>query len=530
MKKKSLTLFLVFLMLLPTFAMAVDYGFNVEGFPIVNEEITVTCLFPRSANQPTDFSDMYLVRTFREKLGINLKFDLVESSAFNERKALALASGDYSDIFFGGITAEDEAMYGAQGIFIDLSELIEKYAPNFTALMEEFPEIHAAITSEDGAIYSMPVIYTAGRDRVTPISYINMAWIKNVGKEMPTTLNELYDLLVAFRDQDANGNGDNADEKPLTYPAGSLEFKRTVLAALGIVGEEDDVIDGQYIFVPASEQYKEYLKYMNRLYDEKLLDPNVFILSAEEYATYLSNDMVGIGSATDPYVYVEDYAERYTVLPMLTSDSFTEHIWPGQQFVYRNTGNFVITDKCQYPEAMVRMADYCFSVEGSLMVRSGPEDGVWGGEGGWHVIKDAAGNELRSEINFDTNKYSSYYNFREQQSPMAMPYNSSDYMGFIMTAGDPKASWSFGLRTTTRPLTNLKINYPLVMFSSEEQDVLNTCLTDMRNYVSSMEVKFVTGEVSIDDTWDEYISTLNRMGMEKVIAVKQAAYDRFISK
>ena len=60
--------------------------------------------------------------------------------------------------------------------------------------------------------------------------------------------------------------------------------------------------------------------------------------------------------------------------------------------------------------------------------------------------------------------------------------------------------------------------------------MLNTCLTDMRNYVSSMEVKFVTGEVSIDDTWDEYISTLNRMGMEKVIAVKQAAYDRFISK
>lgn len=137
MLKKMLALLLACLMLLPAFAVAEDYGFNAEGYPIVDEQITLSVMFPRSTSQPTDFSDMYLVRTFREKLGINLEFELVESSAFNERKALAIASGDYTDIFFKGITAEDEAMYGAQGIFIDLSELIEKYAPNFTALMEQ---------------------------------------------------------------------------------------------------------------------------------------------------------------------------------------------------------------------------------------------------------------------------------------------------------------------------------------------------------------------------------------------------------
>lgn len=530
MLKKMLALLLACLMLLPAFAVAEDYGFNAEGYPIVDEQITLSVMFPRSTSQPTDFSDMYLVRTFREKLGINLEFELVESSAFNERKALAIASGDYTDIFFKGITAEDEAMYGAQGIFIDLSELIEKYAPNFTALMEQYPEIRAAITYEDGAIYSMPVIYTAARDRIAPISYYNIEWLKNLGLEAPETLDDLYNVLVAFRDQDANGNGDPSDEKPVTYTAGNTVFKSSILAALGISGTEDDIVDDKYVFVPASEQYKEYLKYMKKLYEEKLLDPDVFILSAEEYGTYIRDNLVGVGDDTTPYTYVENYAERYDVLPMLTSETFTEKIWPGQQFVYRNTGNFVVTDKCKYPEAAVRMIDYCFTTEGSLMVRSGPKDGVWGGEGGWHIVKDEAGNELYSVITYDTEKYTSYYNFREQHSPMSMPYNSSDYMGFVMTAGDPKAGWSFQRRIDTRPVPNLEINYPLVMFTADEQDVINTCLTDMRNYVSSMEVKFITGEADIDGTWEEYIKTLNKMGMDKVIAAKQAAYDRYTAK
>lgn len=68
------------------------------------------------------------------------------------------------------------------------------------------------------------------------------------------------------------------------------------------------------------------------------------------------------------------------------------------------------------------------------------------------------------------------------------------------------------------------------MFTADEQDVINTCLTDMRNYVSSMEVKFITGEADIDGTWEEYIKTLNKMGMDKVIAAKQAAYDRYTAK
>lgn len=173
------------------------------------------------------------------------------------------------------------------------------------------------------------------------------------------------------------------------------------------------------------------------------------------------------------------------------------------------------------------MADYCFTMEGSLLVRSGPEEGQWDGEGGWRIEKDEQGNELYSVITYDTEKYTGFYNFREQNSPMSMPYNSSDYMGFVMLAGEPQSEWAWGCLTDSRPLENLKINYPLTTPTDEEQDVLNTVLIDLRNYVDSMEVKFITGEADIDAGWDEYIDILNKMGVQDVIRVKQAGYDRY---
>lgn len=324
--KRLLALLLICLMI-PASIVADTEGFHPEGFPIMDEEIKVTCLFPRSASQPTDFSDMWLVRRFRDLMNIDVEYDLVEKSAFNERKALVLASGDYPDIFFGGITAEDEIMYGGQGIFVDLSEMIEKYAPNFTALMEEYPDIRASITTEDGKIYSMPVIYTAARDRIAATGWINTGWLKRVGKEMPTTLDELYEVLCAFRDEDANGNGDPKDEIPVTYRNDlAQDFKRSVLAALGICGDEDDVIAGEYVYVPMTEQYKEYLRYMAKLYKENLLDHDAFILSPEEYYNLLKEDRVGVGDSTWPsYYWVSgDYAENWDKIPMLTSGTYNQ--------------------------------------------------------------------------------------------------------------------------------------------------------------------------------------------------------------
>ena len=72
----------------------------------------------------------------------------------------------------------------------------------------------------------------------------------------------------------------------------------------------------------------------------------------------------------------------------------------------------------------------------------------------------------------------------------------------------------------------MQIPYPEVTFTQDEQDTLMVYV-DIANYVNSMEAKFIRGEVSIEDGWDSYVDTIENMGLQDIIDVKQAAYDRW---
>ena len=93
---------------------------NKTGFPITSEKITLTVLFPRLPVHG-DFDQMWFVKAIEEKTNIHLEFIGVDSEGFDEKKNLVLASGDYPDLFFNGITRSDEAIYGPQGIFVNLA-------------------------------------------------------------------------------------------------------------------------------------------------------------------------------------------------------------------------------------------------------------------------------------------------------------------------------------------------------------------------------------------------------------------------
>src|SRR5699024_41996 len=81
-------------------------------------------------------------------------------------------------------------------------------------MFQQYPGSEGQITQLDGNIYSLPVVNECYHCSVPNKFWINKTWLDNLGLEMPTTLDEFYDVLVAFRDQDANGNGDPNDEIP----------------------------------------------------------------------------------------------------------------------------------------------------------------------------------------------------------------------------------------------------------------------------------------------------------------------------
>ena len=99
---------------------------------------------------------------------------------------------------------------------------------------------------------------------------------------MPTTYEEFYNALVAMRDGDPDGNGEN-DTIPLSgyqtvsgSSAGGYTVDCFVAGPLGIsfsnAKDMWQVVDGKLVFVAEHPNYKQYVANMNKLYTEGLLD------------------------------------------------------------------------------------------------------------------------------------------------------------------------------------------------------------------------------------------------------------------
>ena len=104
--------------------------------------------------------------------------------------------------------------YGVQqGVFIPLEGYFEKYCPNISAMLE-LPGVREKMTAPDGHIYTIPYVT---KDAIVGYSpYINEQWLENVGMGMPATTDEFAAVLKAFKEQDANGNGNPNDEIPFS--------------------------------------------------------------------------------------------------------------------------------------------------------------------------------------------------------------------------------------------------------------------------------------------------------------------------
>jgi putative aldouronate transport system substrate-binding protein len=64
-------------------------------------------------------------------------------------------------------------------------------------------------------------------------------------------------------------------------------------------------------------------------------------------------------------------------------------------------------------------------------------------------------------------------------------------------------------------------------FTPDELSVINVKFTDIETYVKEMRDKFITGVNNVGTDWDEYVATVKKMGIDEVLAVYQAAYDRW---
>ena len=515
--------------------LSVDYPVFTQDditFPLVDEPITVSVMFPRNANHAEDFNQIWWTQHVAELTGITFDFNLVEESVWEERKNLAFMSGEYPEVFFHGITATDELTYGYEGKLLDLKPLIKEYAPNIVALYEAFPDVVKGTTQENGAIYVLPMISYAPRSSNPSCILINSEWLEAVDMEVPTTTEELYEVLKAFKEKDPNGNGE-ADEIPTTLRATSDAgdpINDYILYAFGYTDMTDDIVDGQYIFVPAQDNYRAYVAFMNRLYTEGLLDMDYFTQDNTEMEAKLAAESVGV-TTNGVTALIEDY-KKYIAVPALTSPENTEAVWPMTSINYqRNVACMALTDKCsdEVAIAMIKFANYLVTTEASLAARLGPsqEESV---DGYGYTYDYIENKHAYGATRTYPEEYSSYYNFRMSTTPMNLPAYINPLVDDVVVGSDDKNNWTTELWTASgnygisRPTFDLQCN-----FTEEEQTDL-AYYQEMISYATQARAKFITGEVELtDETWADYIANLESYGLEDYVAMCQTAYERYLT-
>lgn len=516
-----------------------DEGDQEASGRISEETITLKIAGPNSYSENV-WNDTIQFAEYEKRLG--LKFDATSytTEQWASKFSLMLASDELPDmVVLAGMTAQDVAKYGNEGYFLDLSQYLD-IMPNFSAILEEYPEYAAALKNEDGAIYALCTINIGDPVGLIEPIYLNKKWLDNLGLEVPKSLDDLYEVLVAFKEKDANGNGDPSDEIPFGYANKNTYAELSILWAHGIYS-----IRGAYHLMPdengevslgdISENYKDFLKFMNKMYTEGLMNKDAYVITTDELDSLFNNDQVGMMRT---YMFLPGTAEErvnnWVIVPGFTSEYSSENVTAIDNRV-RSVYNLAVSANTEYPEEIAKFIDYLYTDEGYISAR-------YGYEGITFDYKDVAGIQVCDSTVYEAAYADStaFDNARRAISvfgPLATDLGGS--FAVLPNVSDEDlfsdevvelAGQNVLRETMLRSNVEVKEAYPRVIYTEEELKERLVLYTDINNYLLTAKAEFIVGEKDIDATWDAHIAKLNEMGLERLLEIEQAAYDRFIAK
>ena len=516
-------------------------NFNESGWPVVNEKVTLKVYGSRNSESLEDWDDYILLQEMEEVTNVHFDFELVESSTYSEKRAVKLNSGDYPDVIKDGLSVTEIVRYGSDGVIIPLEDMQEKYCPQLMAAYEsdygKAVAMKATATMPDGHVYTFVSTGLAPFIGLNRLGCINQDWLDAVDMEVPTTLDELTEVLKAFKTQDPNGNGQQ-DEIPLSW-SGALygtyntwDFGLNWLGdSFGVPAGSDllNVTDDKATFVAATESYKDFVKWLHELYTEGLLDESGFSQTADQYQAKLTSDpeIVGVASVWeigDNFATYDAY-DHYVYMDPLTGLNGKEPT-PYYNPYDGNVGMWAVTSACKNPEVAVRVADYFYDEEISTEFfegRRGEPDEV----GEDTQVRQVPCTECDSDTAYmvaDPPEGVNTQTFRNKCCP------ASNFPYFCSTEGyekyqhlhytDKKAEKIEAIKEIS-PDPIGKLNY-----TEDEAEIVNQVQTDIITYANRRAAEWVMNG-KIDEEWDSYLQELKNMRLDEMMSVVQAAQDRF---
>ena len=432
--------------------------------------------------------------------------------AFN----LMLASGELPDIVGGKFIKPNANRYGPEGAFLSLKDLIEEHAPNISALMKEKPEVFNSILAGDGNMYFVPYLTDGKYGRAY---FIRTDWLEKLDLESPSNVDDLYNVLKAFRDNDPNGNGEQ-DEIP-SFFRNWEEVLRLVTLWDGRTSGSDTyhdfhVVDGEIRHGYAGDGYKVGIENIAKWYKEGLIDPEVFTRGSRARDYLLSNDLGGF--THDWFASTAGYndslngkVDGFKLEAIIPPASISGVRMEEHRRIPVKPEGWAISSTNKHPIETIKYMDFWFSEEGRRLANFGIEgeqytmvDGVATFTPEF-LASDRAVNSQLTDIGAQVRRgfYQDYGYEIQWTNKFALAgidlYDQGDY---------------------------LIDQFLGVSFNVEEQAVYDKHWNNIRTYMLEKQQIWVLGSEDVVADWDSYMAELNKLGLDKVLAAMQSAYDR----
>ncbi|SDC18534.1 putative aldouronate transport system substrate-binding protein [Paenibacillus sp. UNCCL117] len=500
-------------------------------FPITKEKTTLKVMV-KGSSVVENFATNEFTKWLEEKTNIHIEWEVAPEKTFAEKLNVSLASGDYPDVLLSmSVSPIQQSIYGKDGVFIPLNSYIDKYGVEMKKMFGQISYVKDLITLPDGKIYSVPQVNDCYHCSLGQKMWIYQPWLDKLGLKMPTTTEEFYQVLKAFKEKDPNGNG-KADEIALVGATNGPSSTLDLFLTSAFIEKDFNlkyVKDGKVQVAYNQPEWKEALKYISKLYAEGLVSPQTFTQDRAKLKQMGLNPEIPIVGAIA--------SQNQTVFSDVDNPRFKDFVavpplqGPGgvRSTAYNpyavSTGQFVITNKAKNPAAAFRLADLLLSQEATLRSTQGRPGQEWdwaapgeiGVNGKPAVWKTIAPNGKLQNVHW------------AQAGPSL---RTNDLR--LSVAADPKNSLELILFNETKKYEPYKLAMdkivPPVFFTNEQAEELSNLEKSLTDYRTEFFAKTVTGSLDVEKEWNNYLNTLEKMNIKRYLEIYQDAYKQYHAK
>ena len=534
-----------FLAVLVAASMTMAMGITVmaddfNGFPL-EEKITLTGMISYPPSTESEPNNRTIFKRLEEDTNVHIEWTAIQSDQWGDKIALNMANiNTLTDfVFSAGFSNSDLLRYADQEVIIPLEDYIDTVMPNLSAVFEKYPEYRAMCEDEDGHIWALPWIEQLGSEKtaiqtVGYMSYINKKWLDFLGLDMPTTVDEFEQVLIAFRDNAADIQAEfgiegsiipmscimnDGDQDPCILINGFGEGYGDPDRGRHIAVTDDKEV----ICVATTEGFKKGMQWLHKLYDEGLIDPEAF---TEEWSTYVSKGKSGrYGVAFSWDIANIDNLQDWVPLPALTAD--VRNITPanGSFTSGFDRGRCVVTALAEDPEMVCRWLDVMYDPFQS------PQNnwGTYGEDDDFDIFvlgENADGEPMLQHAPLGD---ASPVEVREAEcvgGPLAI---LDEYYGVYVTCPDDAQYRLDWIKDIYTPDMNTKYVYPNVFMNMDDTEELSNLTADITKTINAAKSNWVMNGFT-DADFDQLQKDLDAYGLEDYLAIFQKYLDAFYAE